>query len=193
MAECQLPKLDVAGSNPVGRSNNPGGYGSPVTPSVSPPPQSESRHQVSRLVAIATVACCTRCMAVDSRAPQRYLYGPAVAVAFGNNPRHGVLRGDRRERATGRSRLPHRHPRRELTRRPAPRGWSGFRQQLGQLGYVEGLNFALIARFAHGKAEQLTPLAEELVRLKLADHSHRGRFPGNPRQPGRPPRRSRLS
>ena len=27
MAECQLPKLDVAGSNPVGRSNLTGGYG----------------------------------------------------------------------------------------------------------------------------------------------------------------------
>src|SRR5882724_7303947 len=27
VAECQLPKLDVAGSNPVGRSNTPGGYG----------------------------------------------------------------------------------------------------------------------------------------------------------------------
>ena len=27
MAECQLPKLDVAGSNPVGRSNCTGPYG----------------------------------------------------------------------------------------------------------------------------------------------------------------------
>jgi len=44
--------------------------------------------------------------------------------------------------------------------------WSAFRQQLGELGYVEGRNFALIARFAHGKAEQLAPLAEELVRLQ---------------------------
>jgi len=27
VAECQLPKLDVAGSNPVGRSKLAGGYG----------------------------------------------------------------------------------------------------------------------------------------------------------------------
>ena len=32
MAECQLPKLDVAGSNPVGRSKNQGVTGSPVAP-----------------------------------------------------------------------------------------------------------------------------------------------------------------
>ena len=33
VAECQLPKLDVAGSNPVGRSKNSGGYGEvAVTP-----------------------------------------------------------------------------------------------------------------------------------------------------------------
>ncbi len=32
MAECQLPKLDVAGSNPVGRSINPGGYGETRSP-----------------------------------------------------------------------------------------------------------------------------------------------------------------
>jgi hypothetical protein len=33
VAECQLPKLDVAGSNPVGRSTASGGYGHrPVTP-----------------------------------------------------------------------------------------------------------------------------------------------------------------
>ena len=29
VAECQLPKLDVAGSNPVGRSNTGRGYGEP--------------------------------------------------------------------------------------------------------------------------------------------------------------------
>ena len=34
VAECQLPKLDVAGSNPVGRSNTSGAYGGhPVGPS----------------------------------------------------------------------------------------------------------------------------------------------------------------
>ncbi len=37
MAECQLPKLDVAGSNPVARSNYSGGYGlRAVTPVVRP-------------------------------------------------------------------------------------------------------------------------------------------------------------
>ena len=34
MAECQLPKLDVAGSNPVGRSKNSGGYGTTRGPLV---------------------------------------------------------------------------------------------------------------------------------------------------------------
>jgi hypothetical protein len=29
VAECQLPKLDVAGSNPVGRSNSTGPHGTP--------------------------------------------------------------------------------------------------------------------------------------------------------------------
>src|SRR5262249_53718315 len=34
VAECQLPKLDVAGSNPVGRSKNSGGYGVTCSPLV---------------------------------------------------------------------------------------------------------------------------------------------------------------
>jgi putative tryptophan/tyrosine transport system substrate-binding protein len=44
--------------------------------------------------------------------------------------------------------------------------WAAFRQQLRELGYVEGQNLALTTRFAHGKVEQLPVLAEELVRLK---------------------------
>jgi hypothetical protein len=32
VAECQLPKLDVAGSNPVGRSKNSRGYGETRNP-----------------------------------------------------------------------------------------------------------------------------------------------------------------
>ena len=45
--------------------------------------------------------------------------------------------------------------------------WAAFQQQLGQLGYVEGRNLVSTARFAHGKADQLAVLAEELVRLKV--------------------------
>jgi len=45
--------------------------------------------------------------------------------------------------------------------------WSAFRQQLRELGYVEGQNVALTTRFAHGKIEHLPALGEELVRLKV--------------------------
>jgi len=45
--------------------------------------------------------------------------------------------------------------------------WSAFRQQLRELGYVEGKNVALTTRFAHGKVEQLPALAEDLVRLNV--------------------------
>ena len=43
VAECQLPKLDVAGSNPVGRSKLSGATGHPVAPASfypteAPPP-----------------------------------------------------------------------------------------------------------------------------------------------------------
>ncbi len=42
-----------------------------------------------------------------------------------------------------------------------------FRQGLRQLGYVEGRNFAVEARFAEGRSEALPDLAAELVRLKM--------------------------
>jgi len=42
-----------------------------------------------------------------------------------------------------------------------------FQQGLRQLGYVEGRNFAVEARYAEGKSEALPGLAAELVRLKV--------------------------
>src|SRR5438309_1198795 len=45
--------------------------------------------------------------------------------------------------------------------------WSAFRQQLRELGYVEGQNVMFATRFANGKVERLPALAEELVRLKV--------------------------
>jgi putative ABC transport system substrate-binding protein len=46
--------------------------------------------------------------------------------------------------------------------------WAAFRQQLRELGYVEGQNVSFEARFASGKFERLPELAQELVRLKVA-------------------------
>jgi putative ABC transport system substrate-binding protein len=46
--------------------------------------------------------------------------------------------------------------------------WTAFRQQLRELGYVEGQNVAFETRFARGKFEQLPALAQELGRLKVA-------------------------
>ena len=46
--------------------------------------------------------------------------------------------------------------------------WAAFRQQLRELGYVEGQNIAFEARFAGGKLEQLRALAQVLVRLNVA-------------------------
>src|SRR6267143_2080551 len=46
--------------------------------------------------------------------------------------------------------------------------WAAFRQQLRELGYVEGQNVAFEARFAGGKFDQLPTLAQELVGLKVA-------------------------
>jgi len=45
--------------------------------------------------------------------------------------------------------------------------WSAFRQQLRELGWVEGENVELVARFSRGKIDQLPALAQELVRLKV--------------------------
>ena len=45
--------------------------------------------------------------------------------------------------------------------------YNAFMQGMGELGYTEGKNFTLEARFADGKAERLPALAAELVRLKV--------------------------
>src|ERR1700704_6603961 len=45
--------------------------------------------------------------------------------------------------------------------------WAAFRQQLRQLGYVEGRNVTLEARYAGGKLEQLPRLVDELIRRKV--------------------------
>jgi putative ABC transport system substrate-binding protein len=47
-------------------------------------------------------------------------------------------------------------------------GWDAFRQQLRELGYVEGRNVNFEQRFAKGRAEALPALANELVQLKVA-------------------------
>jgi putative ABC transport system substrate-binding protein len=43
----------------------------------------------------------------------------------------------------------------------------GFRQGLGDLGYVEGKNLVIEYRYAEGKLDQLDKLVAELVRLKV--------------------------
>jgi putative tryptophan/tyrosine transport system substrate-binding protein len=43
----------------------------------------------------------------------------------------------------------------------------GFREQLRELGYVEGLNLVIESRYAEARAERLPDLAAELVRLKV--------------------------
>ena len=45
--------------------------------------------------------------------------------------------------------------------------YDAFVQGMRELGYVEGTNFIIEARFADGKAERLPALAAELVRLKV--------------------------
>jgi putative ABC transport system substrate-binding protein len=47
-------------------------------------------------------------------------------------------------------------------------GWDAFRQQLRELGYVEGRNVSFEQRFAKGRPEALPALANELVQLKVA-------------------------
>ncbi len=45
--------------------------------------------------------------------------------------------------------------------------WIAFRQQMGQLGYVEGQNVSFEPRWAQGEDDRLPKLAAELVGLKV--------------------------
>jgi putative tryptophan/tyrosine transport system substrate-binding protein len=47
-------------------------------------------------------------------------------------------------------------------------GWDAFRQQLRELGYVEGRNVSFEQRFAKGRTEALPAFANALVQLKVA-------------------------
>jgi putative tryptophan/tyrosine transport system substrate-binding protein len=54
---------------------------------------------------------------------------------------------------------------------PASRGMAvdvKFREELGELGYIEGRNIAVEERFADGSPDRLVALARELVGLKVA-------------------------
>ena len=42
-----------------------------------------------------------------------------------------------------------------------------FRQELSNLGWIEGKNFTIEYRFTEGKPERLTELSADLVRLKV--------------------------
>jgi putative ABC transport system substrate-binding protein len=46
--------------------------------------------------------------------------------------------------------------------------WAAFRQQIRELGYVEGQTVAFEGRFAAGSYERLPTMAQELVRLKVS-------------------------
>jgi putative ABC transport system substrate-binding protein len=48
-----------------------------------------------------------------------------------------------------------------------PRPLDGFRQQLRELGWVEGRNLAIEYRYADGRVDRLSGLVDELVRLKV--------------------------
>src|SRR5215467_7239578 len=45
--------------------------------------------------------------------------------------------------------------------------WEAFRQELSELGWIEGKNIAIEYRYADQKIERLPDLAAELVRLKV--------------------------
>lgn len=49
---------------------------------------------------------------------------------------------------------------------PPDNGFEAFRQELRELGYTEGKNLVLEARWAHGQLARLPELATELVRLR---------------------------
>jgi putative ABC transport system substrate-binding protein len=65
------------------------------------------------------------------------------------------------------------------SRAPAPRNLEAFREGLRELGYVEGKTIIIEYRYADGRPERLTALAEELIHLKVdiivADTSAAGR------------------
>jgi putative ABC transport system substrate-binding protein len=46
--------------------------------------------------------------------------------------------------------------------------WKAFRQQMGELGYLDGKGILYEARYAQGNLDRLPALAEELVRRKVA-------------------------
>ena len=48
-----------------------------------------------------------------------------------------------------------------------PEALEAFRQELRQLGYIEGRNLAIEFRWAEGKPDRMRELAEELVRLQV--------------------------
>jgi putative ABC transport system substrate-binding protein len=54
-----------------------------------------------------------------------------------------------------------------LTDAEASRIWTGLFDGLRQLGYIDGQNLAVEARFSEGKAERLDSLAAELVQRKV--------------------------
>ena len=53
------------------------------------------------------------------------------------------------------------------SRAATPRNIDGFRQGLQQLGYIEGKNIIVEYRYAEGRFERFSALAEELVQLKV--------------------------
>ena len=54
-----------------------------------------------------------------------------------------------------------------LSASPEPTTVRAFRQRLGELGYVEGKNLTLEARYTHGRDERLPEIFAELVKLKM--------------------------
>lgn len=46
--------------------------------------------------------------------------------------------------------------------------WAVFRRELQKLGYIEGRNISIEARYAKGDVDRLRPLADQLVNLKVA-------------------------
>jgi hypothetical protein len=62
--------------------------------------------------------------------------------------------------------------------------FEAFQLGLRELGYVEGKNIIIEARFAEGQAERLPELVAELVRLKVVSSSRAGRrLSAQPRKP----------